>query len=300
MVNDFVIIEKSGEIIPKVISVVKQRRPADAKPITFPDKCPSCGAEVTKDEGEVALRCLNVSCGAQLKQNIIHFASRDAMDIRGLGASVAGLLVDNGLIKDYGDIYSLKRGALLALERFAEKSADNLLKAIEESKGRELNRLIFAMGIRHVGTHAAFVLANKYGNLEALSGAGIEDLEATEDIGPVVAESIHGFFNNKRNKEVIEKLKERGVATGNVMRVSSQSPIKGLTIVVTGSLSGYTRSEIEELVARLGGHVSSSVSKKTDLVLAGESPGSKIDKAKSLGVKVVNEAEFKKMIGGQS
>ena len=296
--NDSVYIEKSGEIIPKVIKVIKEKRKGTEKTLKAPVKCPSCGSTLERDEDEVALRCGNVSCGAQIKQRIFHFASKNAMDIEGLGESIVEQLVEKGLVKDCADIYSLKLDQLKGLERFAEKSAQNIMDSIEKSKSNDLNRLIFALGIRHVGQKAAWTLAMKFGSLEEIINQDIESLTSINEIGQVMAESMNKFFKNPVNLRVIEKLIKYGLKAKAVKR-PEKTIFSGKTFVVTGTLNDYTRQGSEELIRMLGGSASSSVSKNTDFLLTGKDPGSKLEKAKKLGVKIISESDFKKMIGNK-
>ncbi len=298
-IGDTVVIEKSGEIIPQVVGVKKAGRTGKEKKFSMPKSCPVCGSAVVRDEGEVAVRCENVACEAQVKQRILHFASRNAMDIEGLGEAVVEQLVGEGLVKDYGDLYYLKPGQMEALDRFAERSARNLIAAIDKSKSNELPRLIFALGIRHVGVHAAWILSQKFGSAEEIGRQSAQDLEATREIGPVMAESIHKFFRNKENIKVLGKLKAAGVRMSEPKKdeaAQAKGAFAGKTVVFTGGLSSMSRGEAEELVRRQGGRPSSGVSKETDFVVAGSEPGSKYDKAKKLGVKIINEAEFMDMV----
>lgn len=294
-IKDKVYIEKSGEIIPKVLSVVKEKRKGTEKSIKLPTKCPSCGSVLEKDESEVALRCNNVSCQAQIKQKILHFASRNAMDIEGLGESLVEQLVDKKLVTDYAGLYYLEFEDVKKLERFAEKSAQNTIDAIEKSKSNDLNRLIFALGIRHVGQKAAWTLATKFGSLRELAKQDLESLTSINEIGPTMAESICNFLKNKKNQEVLKRLEKTGIKS-KMPKSAKKAVLEGKTFVVTGALKGYTRQGIEELIRSLGGNTSSSISKKTDFLISGEEPGSKLEKAKKLGVKIVNENEFKKIV----
>ncbi|MEE9500341.1 MAG: NAD-dependent DNA ligase LigA, partial [Candidatus Omnitrophota bacterium] len=296
-IKDKVYIEKSGEIIPKVLEVAKNKRKGTEKPIRIPTKCPSCDATLYSEEGEVALRCNNISCAAQIKQKILHFASRNAMDIEGLGDSLVEQLVDKKLVRDYAGIYYLKFEDVKKLERFADKSAQNTIDAIEKSKSKDLNRLIFALGIRHVGQKAAWVLATKFGSLKQLAKQDTGELTSINEIGPIMAESIVNFFKNKKNLDVLEKLEKTHVRTEMQNGLVRKTPLEGKTFVVTGALKSYTRQGVEELIRNLGGNASSSVSKNTDFLICGEEPGSKLDKAKKLGVKVISEKEFKKIAG---
>lgn len=294
-IGDEVLVEKSGEIIPQVIEVVKTKRTGQEKKFRMPKACPVCGSKTVKYEGEVAIRCENVSCEAQLKEKILHFASRNAMDIEGLGEAIVEQLVAKKMIRDYGDLYHIKLEKIRALERFAEKSAQNLIDAIRKSKGNELSRLIFALGIRHVGVHAAWILSQMHGSVENIAKQSVEKLQAIREIGPVMAESIHAFFKNKDNLKVLEKMKKAGVKMAEKV-AKAKGIFSGKTVVLTGSLSSMTRNDAEEFVRKQGGQASSSVSKETDLVVVGTEPGSKYDKAKKLGVKIIDEKEFKKMI----
>ncbi len=295
-IGDTVIVEKSGEIIPQVVSVVNEKRTGGEKKFSMPKICPVCGSDTVRPKDEVAIRCDNVSCKAQIEQRILHFASRNAMDIEGLGEAVVEQLVEKKMVHDYGDIYYLKYEDVKKLERFADKSARNLIDAIAKSKENELFRLIFALGIRHVGVHVAWLLYKDYGSIDKIARETAESLQAHKEIGPIVAESIHTFFNNKGNLMVLEKLRGAGVRMKEAVSQSKGGVLAGKTVVFTGGLASMTRSEAEELVRRCGGRVSSSVGREADLVVAGSDPGSKYDKAKSLGIKIVNEEEFKEMV----
>ncbi len=297
-VGDYVYLEKSGEIIPKILEVNKAKRTGKEKPIKFPAKCPSCSSDLHKDPDEVALRCDNAACPASLRQKIIHFASKNAMDIEGLGKSIVKLFTEEKFIKDYSDIYKLKSEQIKDLERFGEKSAENLISAIKDSKKRELHRFIFALGIKHVGQRAAWILARKYGSLDKIRKISKEELEKINEIGPVMADSIFTFFRTRENQDIIDKLRIAGVKTMEEKTVNS-GILNGKNIVVTGTLNSYARNEIEELIRRFGGNPASSVGKKTDFLIAGENAGSKLSKAQKLGVKIVNEKEFKEIINGE-
>ena len=298
-IKDKVVIEKSGEIIPKILSVAKGKRNPEARPIELPTVCPSCGSDLCKEEGEVALRCNNISCKAQIKQKILHFASRNAMDIEGLGISLVEQLVEKGIVSDYADLFYLDLHSIKKLERFAEKSAQNVIDAIKKSKTNDLNKLIFGLGIRHVGQKAAWTLARKFGSLEKLAKENVDALTLINEIGPIVARSIYDFFNNKKNLEVLKKLKNAHVES-EMKKSSEKLTLQGKTFVVTGSLENYTRTGIQELIRNLGGDASSSVSASTDYLIAGIDGGSKLQKAKRLGVKIINENEFRKMTRGNS
>lgn len=296
-VGDTVIIEKGGEVIPKVVKVVEDKRTGKERVYRMARTCPVCGGELVRYEGEVAVRCENLSCPAQLKRRIGYFAHRNAMDIEGLGTVLVDQLVERGLVKDVGDLYSLKKEDLLSLERMGAKSAVNLLDAIEKSKSRPFFRVLFAVGIRHVGLHAARLLAQNFGSLESLSRATVEELGEVEDIGPTIAESVTRFFREKRNWKVLEKLSKSGVRVEERVELPKEQPLKGKTFVLTGALEGFSRDEAKEAIISLGGRVSSSVSEKTDYVIVGEEPGSKYRKAVELGVSTLSEEDFRKLIG---
>jgi len=292
MIGDYVEIEKGGEIIPKVLRAVEERRPADAKLIEIPTVCPVCGKPLERSEDEVALRCPNWWCPARVTGRIIHFASRTAMDIEGLGGKTVELLFQAGLIRDVGDLYSLMVKQIESLPRQGEGSTDNLMRGISESKSRPLDRLLFGLGIRHVGRGSARTLAQHYSSLDALANATEADLQAIPDVGPVVAASIIEFFQYKPNQETIQKLKSAGVGmeSGEASAVSQH--LAGKTFVLTGTLQKYTREEAGEMIRLRGGKVATSVSKKTNYVVAGAEAGSKLQKAEELGVRVLDEGEF--------
>ncbi len=296
-VSDWVMIEKAGEIIPQVVEVVKAKRTGREKIFHMPAKCPVCGGKVSRDPEEVAVRCESVSCPAQLKERLIHFAQRDAMDIEGLGDAMAEQLVGKRLVADYGDLYGLMVEKLLTLERMGAKSAENLFNGIEASKQRGLTRLIFALGIRHVGAANAQVLARHFGSMEKLARATEEELNELPEVGPVVAASIVQFFQTPENSRVLQKLKTAGVKMEEAAAKRFSNRLADETVVFTGELDGFARDEAQELVRMHGGAVGSSVTSKTTLVVAGPAAGSKLEKARKLGVKIVDEAEFKKMIG---
>lgn len=293
-IGDKVYVEKSGEIIPKVLSVAKDKRTGKEKDIELPGKCPACGSKLVRDPEEVALRCASVACPAQIKETVLHFASRNAMDIDGMGEAIVDQLVDKKLIKDYGDIYSLKQEDVMKLDRMAGKSAANLIEAIGKSRSNELARLIYGLGIRHVGERSAWVLAEAFGSIGRLKKATEDELTAIRDIGPVAAGEVLRFFADKENLSVIAKLEAAGLKVSPPGRDAS-GRLAGKTVVITGVLKSLSRQEAEDLVRRLGGNASSSVSKKTDMLVAGEEAGSKLEKARALGVRVVTEEEFKKI-----
>jgi DNA ligase (NAD+) len=300
-IGDTVIIEKAGEVIPAVVGVVKEKRTGKEKPFQMPTKCPVCGGPVRRDPEFVAWRCENIACPAQLKRTIGHFAARSAMDIEGIGEVLVNQLVDMELVKDVADLYSLTVEQLAGLERMAEKSATNVVNAIAESKQRDLWRLIHALGIPHVGEGAARKLADHFGVLDKLAAAGIEQLIEVEDVGPVMAGSIHDFFRNPRNQAVLAKLKKAGVWPVQNPKSKIQNltaPFAGKTVVITGVLEKFSRAEAGEELRKRGAHVTGSVSKKTDYLLVGRDPGSKLDKAKQLGVKTLTEEDFLRMLAG--
>lgn len=294
-IGDKVFIEKGGEVIPEVVKSIPEARTGEERVFEMPERCPSCGSKIVRCEGEVAYRCINAGCPAQVKGRIIHFAARNAMDIEGLGEKLVNTLVDEGLVKNYADIYSLKDDDLRDLERMAEKSVNNLLNAIEESKGRSFDRVVFALGIREVGSHTAKLLASHFHTMKRLKNAGYEELIQIPEIGPAAAESITDFFSDRENRTIIKVLREAGVNMGKKER-KTPKPLLGRTFVLTGMLSRYTREEATRLIEDLGGRVSSSVSGKTDFVVVGESPGSKYESAKKLGVKTISEEELVKIM----
>jgi len=294
-VGDTVLVEKAGEIIPQIVDVLKEKRTGKEKKFNMPDKCPACGFNVKRIEEEVAVRCDNPVCPAQIKERLKHFAQRTAMDIEGLGEALIEQLVDKGLVRDYADLYSLKKEGIEVLERMGAKSAQNIIDALEQSKSKDLARLIFALGIRHVGEHTAEVLVDKFDTIDKLCGASLEEFQNIYEIGPVVAESAWEFFRNPHTKKLIEKLKAKGLNTSQPKKHTSNK-LAGKTFVLTGELDGYSRFDIEVLIKSFGGKTSSSVSKKTDFVIAGSDPGSKYNKAKELGVKIITEREFKDML----
>lgn len=292
--KDWVVVERAGDVIPKVIKVVKERRPKNTKPYQLPDKCPVCGSKVQQIEGDVAVKCINRECPAQLKNGIRHFASKRAMDIEGMGEKIVNLLVEKGLIGSVADIYRIEKDSLLDLEGFGEKSADNLLEAIERSKKRPLSKLIYALGIPNVGEYLARILAQRFSSMKELMKADKQDLSDIEDIGDIVAESIVNYFDNKENHAMIKDLQDLGIDPVSVK--SKDTALKGKTFVFTGSLSDMTRDEAKEKVRRLGAKASGSVSSNTDYVVKGENPGSKIEKAGAHDVPVLSEKEFIEMI----
>lgn len=298
-VGDTVEIQKAGEIIPQVLRAIPELRPKGTRPFPVPKKCPECGGEVHKDAEGVYLRCLNLSCPAQVKEKLRHFASRAAMDIEGLGPAVIEQLVDQKLVRGPADLYSLTREQIENLERMGRKSAANLIEAIEASKSRPLSRLLNGLGIRHVGEHTGEVLAAQYGTIDALMDASREELTNIHEIGEVVAASVHDFFHTDKNRDMIAQLKKHGLTMRETSRAASSGarPFDGKTFVVTGTLVKYTRDGIHDRIKALGGRAASSVSGNTDYLVAGENAGSKLNKARQLGVKVLTEDEFERMAG---
>lgn len=296
-IGDRVIVQRAGDVIPEVVRVLEDRRDGSEREFVFPLHCPACGSDVFKPEGEAVARCPNSSCPAQVRESIRHFASRGAMDIEGMGAKIVNQVVDAGLVKDVADIYDLTTERLVGLDRFAEISAANLVEAIAESRGRDYSRLLFALGIRHVGEHLARVLTRAFPSIDELVEATREELEATHEVGPQVAESVVRFFSEEKNLELIARLKAAGLNM-EAERVTGQkaSHFAGKVVAFTGSLEKLSRSEAKELVERLGGRATTSVSAKTDLVVAGPGAGSKMTKAQELGIKVVDEEGFLEML----
>ncbi|MDI9477486.1 MAG: NAD-dependent DNA ligase LigA [Halanaerobiales bacterium] len=295
-IGDHVLVQKAGDVIPEVVKVIKEKRDGSERVFQMPDKCPVCGAEAVREEGEAVLRCSNVTgCPAQLREGILHFISRDAMNIEGVGPALVDQLLEKGLLKDYADLYALREEDLLPLERMGKKSASNVIQAIGRSKERELHNLIFALGIRHVGAGVARVLAGAYKSIKELAGASREELEAIEEIGPAIAGSIVNFFREDKNLQVVEKLRQYGVKMSTDPEEEEASLVEGIAgkrFVFTGTLNNFSRTEAREKVLAAGGKVSSSVSKNTDYLVAGEGGGSKLAKARDLGVTVLTEEEF--------
>jgi len=298
-IGDKVVIEKGGDVIPKIVAVIFEERKKDSQPTKPPERCPVCKSKLYKPEDEVAIYCENPECPAQIKGRLAHFASRGAMDIEGLGESLIDLFVEKGFLKTFSDIYELKnhREELIKIERLGEKSIDNLLNAIEKSKSQPFEKVLFALGIRYVGAGVAQKLAEHFGNIDALINASEEDILSVYEIGPSISRSLKQFFSDKHNLELIDKLKKAGLK----FSVESKKPVKDnffkdKTFVLTGTLTTFSREEASAKIKMLGGKVASSVSKNTDFVIAGEKAGSKLDKAKSLGVKILSEDEFLKLL----
>jgi len=296
-IGDRVLVHKAGDVIPEVVKVIVEERTGREKPFKMPGKCPVCGAKVVREEGEVMTRCTNIACPAQTFERILHFASRGAMDIEGMGEVTVNELLSRGAIKDVGDIFYLEPSQVFELPGFKDKSVDNLMKAIDAARDRPVSRLLFGLGVRHVGSHMARVLTKGFHSIDELASAMEEDLLSIEGVGPRIADSVVHFFDQKENLAVIDKLRRADVRMSEKRREREAGPLEGKTFVITGTLPGFTREEASEIIEGLGGRVSSSVSRKTDYVLAGEDPGSKYDRATSLGVPIMDEEEFRKMTG---
>jgi DNA ligase (NAD+) len=294
-VGDTVFVRKARDIIPEVVGVDFKNRPDGASPFEMPKTCPVCGAAVEREEGFAATRCTNAFCEAQVRRALEHFVSRDAMNIETVGKSVAGLLIDSGLVKDVSDLYVLDKEKLASLEGLGEKSALNILDSVEKSKTAGLARLIYALGIRHIGEKAGAVLASEFGNIDALMNADRETLCAVKDIGPESADALLSFFTTDKNRFIIQKLQEYGVLTED-NSVKNGDILAGKTVVVTGTMVTMKRSEIEALIRSYGGTAAGSVSKKTSFVVAGDEAGSKKAKAEQLGIPVITEEDFLKLL----
>jgi DNA ligase (NAD+) len=296
-IGDWVLIEKGGDVIPKVLKVIESKRTGKEKPFRMPKKCPVCGGEVSRPEGEVVSRCVAADCPAQLKGRLLHFVSRRAMRIEGLGESLADQFVESGRVRDAGDLYNLTIDDVTSLERMGIKSATNLLSQIEASKQRDLSNLVYALGLRHVGDRTATTLARHFGSLEALSKASVEELDDVPEIGLTVAQSVRDWFDDEGNQALCSRLETAGVRTKIEKKaVAGSDKFAGKQFVITGTLESFSRDEARAAIETRGGRVTSSVSKKTDYLVAGSEAGSKLDKATSLGVTVVDEATFKSML----
>jgi len=298
-IGDTVWVQKAGDIIPEVVEVVFEKRTGEEKEFVMPEKCPVCQAEVVREEGEAAYRCMGIECPAQLFRSIVHFASRDAMNIEGLGPAIIEALLDKGFIKGIADLYYLhqRKDELVKMERMGKKSTENLLNSIERSKQNNIDRLIFGFGIRHIGLRAAQLLSENFESIDAISEASVEDIVRIPEFGEKMAQSVVRFFRQEQTADTIEKLRASGVNMKSLGRKRvKDNRFEGLTFVLTGTLPSYSRAEATEIIKSFGGKVSGSVSKKTSYVLAGEDTGSKLDKALQLGVKVIDEEEFKRMI----
>ncbi len=296
-IGDYVQVERGGDVIPKVAKVIEDKdHPRGTQEIGVPEKCPVCGTKIVRTEGEVDYRCVNANCPAKLMGTILHFASRGVMNIDGMGESLVNQLIERGLVKNVADIYDLTKEKLLSLDRFADKSAENILREIKRSKDLPLERVIFGLGIRMVGERTAQFLAEHFGSMDALANASVEKLQKVNEVGPRIAESIAEFFSNAANRKLVERLGKAGLAFKG-QKKERGTRLAGKTFVLTGTLAKYTRDEAKKMIEDAGGKVTGSVSKKTDYVVAGSDAGSKLDKAKELGVAVIDETEMEKLAG---
>ncbi len=295
-IGDTVFIQKAGDVIPEIVEVKKETRTGKEKDFFMPTKCPVCGAQAVREKGEVAIRCTGIECPAKLFRNLVHFVSKEAMNIDGLGENIIQQLLDKELIKNIADIYTLQFEEIASLKKNGQKFAQNLIDSIHKSKENDLYRLITALGIRHVGTKASKLLARKYKNMENLMKAELEDLSMINDIGPIVANSIKEFFQQEQTQDLIQKLKKAGVNLTAKEEENIDNRFEGKTFVLTGTLIKYTRGEVSNLIEKYGGKTASTVSKKTNYVLAGEGAGSKLTKAQNLGIQILSETDFEKMI----
>ena len=294
-IGDRVIIQKAGDVIPEIVRAVVEKRDGTEKEFVMPTHCPVCGAETVREEGESAVRCTGIECPAKLYRNLVHFVSREAMNIDGLGENIIGILLEKKMISNIADIYDLEFEDLTSLKKNGKKFAQNLIDSINISKQNDLYRLITALGIRHVGVKAAKVLAKTYENMDNLANASIEDLSQVDEVGPIVANSISEFFSQEQTKDLLKRLKDAGVNMERQKEENEDDRFAGKTFVLTGSLEKYSREEASNIIEKFGGKTSSSVSKKTTYLLAGEDAGSKLTKAQSLGVQIISENEFEEM-----
>lgn len=295
-IGDHVIIQKQGDVIPEVVDVLKNKRTGEEKIFNMPEYCPVCGAKAIREDGEAAVRCTGIECPAKALRNIVHFASKEGMNIEGMGYKIVEQLVDRKLITNIADIYDLRLEDIASLKKNGKKFAKNLIDAIEKSKNQDLSNLITSFGIRHVGKKMAKALARKYKTLDNLIEASVEDLVSKDDVGEVIAKSIHDFFNEQQTKDLIQRLKNAGVNTESLEQGTIDNRFEGMTFVLTGTLEKYSREQASDIIESFGGKTSASVSKKTNFVLAGEEAGSKLVKAEKLGVRVISEQEFEDMI----
>jgi DNA ligase (NAD+) len=296
MIGDTVVIQKAGDVIPEIVKVEVEKRTGKEEPFQMPTVCPICGAPAIREEGESAIRCTGIECPAKLYRNLVHFVSREAMNIDGLGESIIDQLMSKNLISNIADIYGLEFEDIASLKKNGKKFAENLKNAIENSKNNELYRLITALGIRHVGTKAAKVLARKFKSMKNLANADFDTLSEISDVGPIMANSIIEFFGQEQTKDLINRLEDYGVNMQDNEQEITDNRFEGLTFVLTGSLENFTREEASNIIESFGGKVSGSVSKKTSFVLAGEDAGSKLTKAQSLGIAILTEQEFSEKI----
>jgi DNA ligase (NAD+) len=299
-IGDWVEVVRAGEVIPQVLGPLRERREGGEKPFRMPERCPACHTKVERPPDEVMRYCPNATCPGRVLEGIVHFAAREAMDIRGLGYERVRQLLDNGLIHDVADLYRIRREQLLALERFADLSADQLLAGIEASKARPLSTLLFAVGIRHVGKNVAQLLARRFGTLEAIMAADGDTVGAVPGVGPAIADAVVSFFREPRNRKLIHRLAEAGVGTPEPDAISAGGPLEGKSYVLTGTLPDLSRGEAAALIERAGGRVTGGVTKKTDVVVAGADAGAKLEKARSLGIEVIDEAELLRRVGDKA
>lgn len=297
-VGDTVVVARGGDVIPQVVRVVREKRPRGTRRFRWPDRCPECGTQVVRLEGEVDHRCPNASCPAQLREGILHWGSRGAMDIDGLGDVLTRQLVERGLVSDLADLYELDHGILAGLERMGELSASNLLASLEASKGRGFERAVFGLGIRFVGATVAALLATEFASIDELMEADADRLQAIDGVGPRVAESVVEFFGRTENRRLVARLREHGVDFRRREAAAATGPLAGKSFVLTGTLEGRSRSAAQAAIERFGGRVTGSVSRKTDYLVAGDKPGSKLDKARKLGIAVLDEAGFEELLEG--
>jgi len=295
--RDTVVLEKGGDVIPKIVGVLLDKRPPDSVPAAVPSACPVCDTELVRDEDEAAVRCTNARCPGQIKRRLEHFSGRNAMDIDGLGTAVIEQLVDSGLVHDVGDLYSLNIEALAGLERLAERSASNIIESLERSIERPFDRVLFGLGIPHIGTTIARTLAGEFKSMQHLAVAGAEELEEAEEIGPIISRALALFFADPLTAELIEKLRRAGLQLEQIETGTTDSFFSGKTVVLSGALAGYTRDECAAAIEQLGGRIASSVSRKTDLVIAGDKAGSKLAKAEELGIDILDEEELVRRLG---
>ncbi len=297
-IGDKVLIQKAGDIIPEIVKVITEKRTGEEEVFSMPRTCPSCGSKATRDPEEAVWRCTNAACPAQLKESILHFVSREAMNIEGIGPSLIERMMDAELVEDYGDLYYLAKNDLIELERMAEKSSENVLQAIEESKSRTFDRFLYALGIRYVGSRTAKIIAEHFGDLENIRKAGESELQEIDEVGPVIARSVSDFFARERNQITLEKLVDAGLPT-RLERSISEEPLSDLRFVITGRLENFTRQEASEAIEERGGRVTSSVSGRTDFLVVGENPGSKLEAAREKDVEILHEEGFIKLLKGE-
>ena len=295
-IGDIVVIQKAGDVIPEIVKAIEEKRTGKEIKFTMPKKCPVCGGPVIREEGEAVSRCIGIECKARNLRNIIHFASKDGMDIDGLGEKIVEMLYEKQRIKTIADIYYLKKDDIKSLKKDGEKFASNLIDAIEKSKQNSIDKLICALGIRHIGTKSAKTLAKKYKSIKKIENATLEELSQIDDVGEITAKSIYEFFKQAQTKDLLEKLEKANVNMQDEEIKLVDERFLGKTFVLTGTLENYTRDEASQIIESFGGKTSSSVSKKTDYVLAGEEAGNKLAKAENLGVTIITEEEFMEMI----